>query len=96
MTLAVNDRQIEPLNLWINGVSSTAEVLTLDGYSGYNFVDSAGEVHYVLSSYDATTDTKTSIIQGVIQLDYTVVENWGGDDQPIFNFVAQQLNLILL
>jgi hypothetical protein len=91
-----NDRAIQPLNLWINGQSSTADVLTLDGYSGYNFVDSAGEVHYVLSSYDSATDTKTSIVQGVVQLDYTIVEDWGSDDQPIFEYVAQQLNLVLI
>lgn len=96
MTLAVNDRAIQPLNLWINGVSSTASVITFDGYAGYNFVDNAGEVHYVLSSYDAATDTKTSIIQGVVQLDYATVENWGTDDQPIFNYVATQLNITLL
>lgn len=96
MKLNINDRQIQPINLWVNGVSSTAEVITLDGYSGYNFVDSAGEVHYVLSSYDAATETKTSIIQGVVQLSYDVVENWGTDDQPIFDYVAQQLNIELV
>ena len=96
MKLNINDRQIQPINLWVNGVSSTAEVITLDGYSGYNFVDSAGEVHYVLSSYDASTDTKVSIIQGVVQLSYDVVENWGTDDQPIFDYVAEQLNIELV
>ena len=96
MTLAVNDRAIQPLNLWINGTSSTAEIITLDGYSGYNFVDNPGEAHYVLSSYDAATDTKTSIMQGVVQLDWVTVEAWGADDQLIFNYVAAQLNITLI
>lgn len=96
MTLAINDRAIQPLNLWINGVSSIAEIITLDGYSGYNFVDNPGEVHYILSSYDYATDTKTSIMQGVVQLDYATVENWGVDDQPIFAYVATQLNITLI
>lgn len=96
MTLAVNDRAIQPLNLWINGVSSTAEIITLDGYAGYNFVDNPGEAHYVLSSYDAATDTKTSIMQGVVQLDWATVEAWGADDQLIFNYVAAQLNITLI
>lgn len=96
MTLAVNEREIAPVNIWLNGVSSTAVIFSLDGYSGYNFVDNPGQVHYNMLSYDPGTDTKTIVLAGVASLDWTTVENWGADDQVIFNYVAAQLNLTLV
>ena len=91
MNLELNEREITPLNLWINGVSSTATIIKLDGYSGYNFVDSPGEAHYILTDSD-----KNSIVQGVVELDWQTVADWGADDQVIFDYVAQQLNLTLI
>lgn len=86
-----NERAIQPLNIWQNGVSTTATIIRLDGYSGYNFVDNPGEAHYILMDED-----KNSIVQGVVQLDWDTVADWGADDQVIFDYVAQQLNLVLI
>jgi hypothetical protein len=95
MNLEVNEREISPVNIWLNGISSTAVVLSLNGYSGYNFIDSPGQVHYNLKSYDVSTDTKTTVISGVCSLDWSTVASWGIDDQPIFDYVANELNITL-
>lgn len=96
MTLAVNEREIAPVNIWLNGVSSTAVIFSLDGYSGYNFVDNPGQVHYNMLSYDAVTDTKTIVLAGVCTLDWATVQAWGADDQIVFDYVALQLNITLV
>ena len=96
MTLAKNDRAIARIQIWLNGVTSTAVILNLDGYSGYNFLDSYGSVHWNLVAWDAVTDEKTNIISGVTPLDENTVENWGSSDQIVFDYVAQQLNLTLV
>ena len=104
MTLAQNEREIAPVTLWVNGTSYTARVFALNGYAGYNFVDNPGQVQWTLMSYEETTDpntgdvtvTKNQIMQGITPLTYPLVENWGTDDQPIFVYVAAQLNLTLV
>ena len=96
MTLETNERAIAPVNLWVNGTSFTASIFSLNGYGGYNFIDSPGEVQWTMLAYDAVTDTKTQIMQGILPLTYALVENWGADDQPIFDYAAQELNITLL
>jgi len=104
MTLAQNEREITPVNLWVNGTSYTASVFALNGYAGYNFIDNPGQVQWAMMSYEETTDpetgnvtvTKNQIMQGNTPLTYSLVESWGADDQPIFVYVAGQLNLTLV
>jgi hypothetical protein len=96
MNLEVNEREIQPQNIWLNGINSIAVIINIDGYSGYNFVNSPGQVHYNMMSYDTQSETKTRILSGVCPLDWATVENWGADDQVIFNFVANNLGLILI
>jgi len=42
------------------------------------------------------TVTKTALLDGTVELPETLVQSWGENDQPIFDYVAQQLNLILI
>jgi hypothetical protein len=86
-----NQRAIAPVTIWLNGVTSTATMLSLDGYSGYNFIDSPGQVHYNLLDADGNM-----VLSGVTTLDWATVENWGSDDQPVFVYVAGELNITLL
>ena len=95
MNLEVNERQIQPQEIWLNGVNSTAVIISIDGFSGYNFIDNPGQVHYNMVAYDALTDEKTRILSGICPLDWTTIANWGADDQIIFDYVAAQLGLIL-
>lgn len=98
-----NQRAITPVTSWVNGESKTMTVLQLDNYAGYNFLNSPGYVTYTLCAEVQTDDGQgniTTITQGVVcgQVDLTwpLVEAWGMDDQPIFIFVAEQLNLTLV
>ena len=42
------------------------------------------------------TITKTPLLDGRVELPEALVQSWGANDQPIFDYVALQLNLILI
>lgn len=89
-----NQRSIAPVTSWVNGESKTMSILQLDNYAGYNFSGSPGYVTYTLC---AEVDYMTQgIVCGQVDLTWPLVDAWGQDDQPIFDFVAQQLNLQLI
>lgn len=96
MSLEKNERLIEPIKTWSNGVLYTSNIISIDGYSGYDFKEQAGEVQYSLISHDSGTGNKISVIQGIVRLTFSTVENWGSDDQIIFNYVANKLNIVLI
>ena len=40
--------------------------------------------------------TKTPITDGNTELPVSLVQSWGANDQPIFDYVAQQINITLI
>jgi hypothetical protein len=99
MNLQTNQREITPVNIWTQGFTYQANVLKLCLYTGYDFIQSAGEVHYDLIQHEEAPDGsifETVLAEGNIPLTYALVANWGVDDQPIFDFVAQELQLTLV
>lgn len=99
MTLQQNEREITPISIWSQGFTYQANVLKLCLYTGYDFIASAGQVHYDLIQHEEDVDgsiLETILAEGNIPLTYTLVATWGADDQPIFDFVAQELQLNLV
>lgn len=105
MVLEPNEREIQPVQTWVNGQMKTLQLIRIDRYAGYDFNMSPGHAHYCLCSYSVkdqndengvyTHYLKPTIVDGNIELPWSLVETWGEDDTPIFEYVAQQLNLIL-
>lgn len=99
MNLQPNQREITSVNIWTQGFTYQANVLKLCLYTGYDFIQSAGEVHYDLIQHEEAPDGsiyETVLAEGNVPLTYTLVANWGTDDQPIFDYVAQELQLTLV
>lgn len=96
MNLELNEREIAPVNVWQNGSVKTAVVFKIDNFYGYDFLGSAGYVHWSIAEYDPATDAKTILVEGQMPMILPVIENWGRDDQIIFDYVAAQLNLTLV
>jgi hypothetical protein len=95
-----NEIEILPITTWVNGQIKTLTVLKLDNYFQYDFLMSPGMVHYAICEPKEITleDGETeilyvSVIDGNIDLPWTLVDNWGTDDTPIFDYVIQQLQL---
>jgi len=107
MILEQNEKEIQPIQTWVNGETKTMVLLRIDNYFGYDFMMNPGYAHYCLctyreeqqTDYDDNTITvaiKPTIIDGNIQLPWTLIETWGSDDTPIFDYVAQQLNITFI
>lgn len=99
MILQKNQREIVPIDIWSDGAFYSVNVLRLSLYTGYDFVTSAGQVHYQLIEHVEDVDGSifdNVIAEGTVPLTYAVVDIWGTDDQPIFDFTAQHLQLILV
>jgi hypothetical protein len=99
-----NEIEIQPINTWVNGEVKTLSVLRLDNYFQYDFLQCPGRVHYCLCEAYLQTITDDdgdeiqveqyrSIIDGNVDLPWSLVETWGTDDTPIFDFVLNQLQL---
>lgn len=99
MTLQQNQREITPVSIWVQGSTYQANVLKLCLYTGYDFITSAGQVHYDLIQHEEDVDGsiyESVLAEGNVPLTYALVANWGADDQPIFDYVAQELQLTLV
>lgn len=99
-----NEIEIQPITTWVNGEVKTLTVLRLDNYFQYDFLMCPGRVHYcicepftqdIIDDDGNTTQMEAyrSIIDGNVDLPWSVVETWGEDDTPIFDYVLQQLQL---
>ena len=99
MNLQANQREITPISIWSDGYTYQANVLRVSLYTGYDFIASPGQVHYDLIQHEEDVDGsiyEAVLASGNVPLTYALVANWGADDQPIFDYVAQQLQLTLV
>jgi len=90
-----NEILIEPISTWLDGETKSLTIIRFNYYSQYDFNGNAGHVNYSLCEEIIKEDITyyASIINGSINLPWSVVENWGQDDTPIFDYVLQQLQL---
>jgi len=99
-----NEIAIQPITTWVNGETKTLTVLRLDNYFQYDFLMCPGRVHYCICEpfmQDVTDDEGNteqveqyrSIIDGNVDLPWSLIETWGQDDTPIFDYVLEQLQL---
>lgn len=96
----MDSRNIKAVKIWQNGVNTSANVLKLYNYGGYSFTNSESYVSYRLGKIitvptidDGTREEFVTVTEGSLMLPFEVVQNWGDDDQPIFDYVMQALNL---
>jgi hypothetical protein len=76
-------------------------LLRILGYEGYDFSYNPGSVKYEVCKYtftmwyepDGFTYSKEVIESGEIPLTIELVNGWGQDDTPIFDYVIEQLQL---
>ena len=99
MNLQANQREIVSFDIWKEGIFHPVNVLKLSVYTGYDFIASPGQVHYDLIHHEQDVDGsiyEEIVAYGNVSLTFPIVSNWGADDQPIFDYVAQQLQITLV
>lgn len=102
--MKVNERRIEPVTAFSPQGIRTAEYIQLYNFHQYNFdgQDSA-LVNYELVFYvpevqeDPEAEPKLArgvVFSGTIGIPDDVVQSWGADDEPIFDYVIETLGLV--
>jgi hypothetical protein len=96
-------KQIEPLQIWNNGRSKTAEFLQVTGIND-NYESSATNYWQLFSKVvdaEGVESAGESVAQGNLTISGQDYTDWG--DQPamainawIYDWVANQLNLVIL
>ena len=96
-------KQIEPVLIWTNGVSKTAEYLQVTGIND-NYESAAVNYWQLFTKVvdaEGVESQGESVAQGNSSISGQDYINWG--DQPamsinewIYNFVASELNLVIL
>lgn len=96
-------KQIEPVLIWTNGVSKTAEFLQVTGIND-NYESAAVNYWQLFTKVEDAEGNEVageSVAQGNSSISGQDYINWG--DQPamainewIYNFVASELNLVIL
>ena len=96
-------KQIEPVQIWTNGVSKTAEYLQVTGIND-NYESAAVNYWQLFTKVvdaEGVESQGEAVAQGNSSISGQDYINWG--DQPamaintwIYNFVASELNLVIL
>jgi beta-lactamase class D len=96
-------KQIEPVQIWTNGTSKTAEFLQVTGIND-NYESSATnywQIFTKVTNAEGVESAGESVAQGNLTISGQDYIDWG--DQPamaindwIYDWVANQLNLVIL
>lgn len=96
----MNKREIEPVSFWTFDGTKEATHILLYNFHQYNFDGSDSVVSYKLGYVDEVVDEDgveyerwVSLTEGSVKLPNSLVQSWGSDDEPIFDYVVEELNL---
>ena len=98
----MNIRPIQPISFWQNGDVVEASHLMLYNFHGYDFNDMPSRVSYKLLLLIPTSGSEAdgiaepnyvSVYENSVLLPYEIVSVWGEDDEIIWDYVFEQLNL---
>lgn len=88
----MNTRNIQSVEFWTPEGNQSAGEILLYNFHGYNFDSTDSIVSYKIGNTDGSGKW-TSLSEGSVFLPDTVVQAWGEDDEPIFDYVIAELNL---
>lgn len=92
----INARKIKPVSFWSKEGDQLADHILLYNFHGYNFDGTDSWVSYKLGTVEQINETQEmfySFFEGSIPLPDTTVQEWGENDEPIFDYVLEELNL---
>lgn len=97
----MNTRKIRPIQFWRQSGTSTATDILLYNFHGYNFDGTDSAVSYRIGFLETVTgpdgetpiERWTSLSEGSVIIPNSIVQAWGEDDEPIFDYVMEELNL---
>lgn len=88
-----NLKSIQQFSALVGGELKTANSIVFTNFKGYDFSgNSGGSIEYAVGFSDGEVFVPLS--NGECGLPYELVENWGNDDNVIFDYVISQKGFI--
>lgn len=105
----MNTRQIQPVSIWTPTGLKNATYFALTDFFGYHFDNGIGKVTYKLIGMEpggTTTLEDGTVIQNPdsavdyvtdnLEVPGSIIQQWGADDEIIFEYVATSLGLAII
>jgi hypothetical protein len=94
----MNTRVIEPITVFTTDGQKQVSLLSLVNFCGYNFLNSSGVVSYILSGLITVdgVDSYVEYIHNTLEVPANIIQQWGSDDNIIFQYVATTLSLTII
>jgi hypothetical protein len=87
----MNIKSIQQIDIWSADGQKTVDRLNLTNFCGYKFNDGAGYVDYSLIG------TQGEVYHsGSIEIPSSIIQQWGADDNVIWDYVVTSLGLTLI
>jgi len=86
-------KQIQPIQLWVNGQSKSASVLNAYGIN--TTLGTSATFYYSLMAVNQDGTLGEQLAQGNLTMTGDDYLNWGDDDDYAWNWVAGQQNLTI-
>jgi hypothetical protein len=87
----MNTRLIQQIDIWSPGGQRNVDKLSLTNFYGYKFDDGVGYVDYTLIGIQGEV-----YYSGNVEVPSNIIQQWGADDDIIWDYVATTLGLILV
>jgi hypothetical protein len=91
-----NTRTIQPTSVWTPNGVKLATILSLTNFYDYHFDDGGGMVNYVLSGMEGDPESAIAYYTANLPIPSSVIQQWGASDDVIFDYVANQLGLVII
>jgi hypothetical protein len=90
-----NTRSIQPITTWTPEGEKTINLLALSNFSDYHFDDGAGKVEYKLIGADPELGA-TEYFINKLEVPASIIQQWGADDEIIWDYVVTTLGLVIV
>jgi hypothetical protein len=87
-------KQIQPVSIWGNGTTEQAEILNVYGINLQ--LGKSADFYYSISSKNSNADIGIQLAQGNLSMNDEEYNEWGNDDDYVWEFVATKLNLTII
>lgn len=92
----MNKRNIQPVSFWTPNGEKQASKIKLFNFHDYNFnQEDTSRVNWNLLEVVTIDEVESFNVldSGSVLIPYAIVETWGEDDEPIFDYVITTLGL---
>lgn len=91
-----NTREIQPKQIWTNLGEKNATHLALTNFFNYHFDNGGGTIVYKFFGMEGNPESAYDYFIGELNIPSEIIQQWGESDDIIFNYVAEQLNIVFV